>query len=825
MPSPLTRRRRRSSRRPIRSLTLALAGLGSAGGWAVPPTPATAATPPATVPAAVRPDVLFADFEADTYGDWTTTGTAFGPGPAAGTLPGQMAVGGFKGKRLVNSFHGHDRSTGTLTSPAFTVDRKYVAFLVGGGGFAGKTCVDLLVDGNVVRTATGPNTEPGGSEDLEPGGWDVAEFAGKQARIRVVDEATGGWGHVNLDHVVFTDVKPPAAGAIVKDPSIAVSADRRYLYLPVKNGAKVRTVTVSAGGKAGGEAEVLRTFTIEAADGEPDWWASLDLSVLSATSAVPEPADWRGRALTVSADRLPEGSRFLSSLVTGDAPRHKADDLYREPLRPQFHFSPARGWTNDPNGLVFYGGEYHLFFQHNPYGTKWGNMHWGHAVSKDLVRWREVGEALYPDALGTMYSGSAVVDWRNTSGLGNAPARDEKGQPNDPSRPAPPPLVLAYTADKSDVQCIAGSADGRTFAKFVGNPVVRKIGSGDRDPKVFWHEPTKRWVMVLYVGLPRPADPKAGERQPAAAGAAAAKEPNRRDVIKFFTSPDLKDWTPTGEIDGFYECPDLFPLAIDGKAVTAFDPTKVKWVLTAADSKYVLGSFDGKTFTPETEKLPGHRGKGFYAAQTFNDVPAADGRRIQIGWLQAPSPGMAFNQAMTVPLELSLRTTPAGPRLAWAPARELAPLRSASRTLGPAEVKAGDAGLADAGGELLDVRLDVEFASGGGSGAGGATVTPAEVALDVRGIAVRYHAGRQELSVNGHVAPAPLIDGRLRLTVLVDRTAVEVFAADGLTYVPFPVIPKPADRAVRLTATAGAVKVRSLEVHELRSAWEKAAGE
>lgn len=778
-----------------------------------------------------RPDVLFADFESETYGDWVATGTAFGPGPAAGTLPGQMKVGGFRGKRLVNSFHGHDGSTGTLTSPEFTVDRKYVSFLIGGGGFAGKTCVDLLVDGKIVRTATGPNTEPGGSEDLEPGGWDVGELAGKKARLRVVDDATGGWGHVNLDHVVFTDAKPAMAGAVVRGTSVVVPTGGRYLYLPVKNGGKVRTVTLSSGdadpaGGQAGESVLFRSFTIEAADGEPDWWAALDLATLGGTTAVtPPPRDGaggrRGRSVVASVDRLPDDSRFLKSLATGDAPRRRgegananggADDLYREALRPQFHFSAARGWLNDPNGLAFFNGEYHLFFQHNPYGTKWGNMHWGHAVSRDLVRWQEVGEALYPDALGTMYSGSAVVDRANTSGFGTA---------------ATPPLVLAYTVDGADVQSVASSTDGRAFAKFAGNPVVPTVAGGNRDPKVFWHAPTKRWVMALYVGYP----PAAGDGAKADAKA-AGKKPQRRDVVKFYTSADLKAWEPTGcEVDGFFECPDLFPLALDGQPLRGdepaggYDPAKVKWVLTAADSRYALGSFDGKTFTPESPKLPGHRGKGFYAAQTYNDLPAADGRRIQIGWLQAPSPGMSFNQAMSVPLELSLRTTPDGPRLAWAPARELASLRSASRTLGPATLKAGDAGLADAGGELLDVRLEIEPQVGGaGDAAGAKDAAAAEVALDVRGVAIRYHAGKQELSVNGHAAPAPLVASRLRLTVLVDRTTVEVFAADGLTYVPMPVIPKAEDKAVRLTVPAGSAKVTSLEVHELRSAWETKAG-
>ncbi|MDB5295796.1 MAG: sacC [Phycisphaerales bacterium] len=726
-----------------------------------------------------RPDVVLADFEGTTYASWVAAGTAFGDGPARGALPGQMPVNGFAGKGLVNSYHGGDRSTGTLTSPPFTIDRKYVSFLIGGGGFAGKTCVDLVVDEQAVRTATGPNTVPGGSEALGPAAWDVTELAGKTARLRVVDAATGGWGHVTLDQVVFTDAKPPAAAVLREKPSVVVTSAARWLNLPVKNGAKPRQVTVSVGGR------VVRSFTIEAADGDPDWWAAVDVSA------------WAKQPLTVQVDRLPDDSQFLANVDAGDA-RKGRRNLYREPLRPQFHFSPARGWLNDPNGLSFYNGEYHLFFQFNPYGTKWGNMHWGHAVSTDLLHWRELGVALYPDALGMMYSGSAVVDWANTSGLGS---------------PGKPPLVLAYTADGADVQCLASSTDGRAFAKFAANPVVPKITGGNRDPKVFWHEPTKRWVMALYVGE-RPPMPKAAKAETV-------------HTVRFLTSPDMKAWTESGRIEGYYECPDLFPLAVDG------DATDVRWVLTAANSDYQVGTFDGKTFAPQTPILKGHRGKGFYAAQTFSDLPAAapgtapaatapaatapaaaagPGRRVMVGWFQTPSPGMPFNQSMTVPLDVRLLATADGPRLSYLPASELAALRAGTTSAGPLDLKPGDANpLAAAAGELLDVRAEFEPGDA------------AEVAFDVRGVPVVYDAKRQELSVNGHRAPAPLRDGRVRLVVLADRNSFEVFAADGLTYVPMPVIPKPENRSVSIAAKGGTAKVRSLEVHALNSIWPAAA--
>jgi len=694
----------------------------------------TAASP---VAAADRPDVVFADFEGDTYGDWAATGTAFGAGPTKVTLPRQMPVSGFVGKGLVNSYHGGDGSTGTLTSPGFTIARKSVTFRIGGGGHAGKTCVNLVVGGKVVRTTTGPNTQPGGSEELEPAGWDVSDLADQTARLVVVDDATGGWGHVNLDHVVFTDARPPQPAA---PASREVVADRKYLHVPVRNGARVRRVSVAAGGT------VVREFDVELADGEADWWAPLDVTA------------WKGQTLRVSVDRLPGGSRALAAVTTGDGLKG-AEALYREPLRPQLRFSARRGWLNDPNGLVYAGGEWHLYFQHNPYGTGWGNMHWGHAVSTDLVHWQELPIALYPPRHGDWaFSGSAVVDRDNTSGW-------KKGDADL--------LVAAFTSTGRG-ECIVYSTDrGRTWTEYEKNPVVKHAG---RDPRLLWHAPSRRWVMAVY-------DEADGKRW-----------------IAFYTSPDLKAWTSRSRIEGFYECPDLFELPVDG------DPTKRKWVLTAADSDYLVGTFVGATFTPETAKLRGSPGPVFYAAQTFSDAP--NGRVIQVGWLRAPSPGMPFNQAMSVPLELRLVGTPDGPRLAWAPVKELEALRAGSRKFGPLDLGTGDDPLKGLAGELLEIRADI------------VPKEKAVVTLTVRGVPIVYDAGKAELTVAGQTAKVPLRGGRLRLTVLADRTVFEVFAADGLVYLPVAVIPKADARGVSLTAAGGA-RVESVEVSELKSVWAK----
>jgi fructan beta-fructosidase len=696
-----------------------------------------------------RADILLADFEGADYGVWEAEGEAFGPGPARGTLPGQMRVTGYEGKGLVNSFFQGDGTTGTLMSPEFRLERHYLNFLVGGGGYPEETYVELLVGGRPVRKATGPNTEPGGSEMLAWHTWDVQEFLGEAARIRIVDRRMGGWGHINADHFVLSDQKAPQ---VIENARREFRITKRYLNIPIKNGGPMRKLTLLLDG------EVQVRNDIELADADPDWWAFMDVS------------EWRDRTITLQVDKLAETSGALTLIEQSDSLKG-AEDLYRERLRGQFHFSSRRGWLNDPNGLVFYNGEYHLFYQHNPYGWNWGNMHWGHAVSRDLVHWRELGDVLAPDRFGPMFSGSAVVDVKNTSGLG------KNGQP---------PVVLIYTAAGNPaLQCVASSTDGRAFTKFAANPVLKQITPGNRDPKVIWHEPSGRWVMVLYVGLP-----------------------GNKHTVQFFTSTDLREWSRASVIEGgtgddryLYECPDFFELPLDG------DPGRSRWVLLGANTEYAIGTFDGIRFTPEFTKLPGQRGRGFYAPQTFSDVPAADGRRIQIGWLQTSTPGMPFNQSMSLPLELRLVTTGEGPRLTWTPVKELQTLRAETRRFDQLILKPAEPNpLADIRSELLELRAEVE--------------SQVEVTFSVRGATITLDPAKQEIVVNGQRAPAPARQGKQTLVVYCDRTALEVFTGDGLTYIPMPHTPGPDDCTLAVAVREGSGKVRNLEIHTLTSAWE-----
>lgn len=532
-------------------------------------------------------------------------------------------------------------------------------------------------------------------------------------------------------------------GAAPAPAARELTINKRFLNLPVKNKAPKQRVKLLVDG------QVAREFEIDLAEQEPDFWVFLDL------------APFQGKRATLQADTLAADSTALSAIELSDQIKG-TQDLYHEALRPQFHFSSRRGWNNDPNGLVYYRGEYHLYYQHNPYGWKWGNMHWGHAVSTDLLHWQELPIALYPRQFGDWaYSGSAVVDHANTAGF-------QTGKEA--------PLVAAYTSTGRG-ECIVFSNDrGRTWTEFSGNPVVSHKG---RDPRLFWHAPTKRWVMAVY-------DELDGKRW-----------------IAFYTSSDLKQWQFQSRIEGFYECPDMFELPVDGSRKEKL------WVLTAASSEYRLGTFDGHRFTPQTPMLSGHRGNAFYAAQTYSDIPARDGRRIQIGWGQIATPGMPFNQMMTFPCELTLRSTTAGPRLCFQPVKEIKRLHAARHIRSRLTLAPGTNALAGIRGDLFDLRMQFAVGSTG------------EVRLTVRGMPVVYDATKQELVCGDRRNPLFPLNGKVRLQVLVDRTSLEIFGNEGLLYMPMAAKFAPDDHSLGLTVTGTPVRFDSIEACELQSVWSE----
>jgi fructan beta-fructosidase len=700
-----------------------------------------------TIHATDRPDIVVADFEGDTYAEgWKTTGTAFGKGPAKGTLPGQMPVTGFLGKGLVNSFLGGDSATGTLTSPEFKIERAFLNFLIGGGKQPGQTCINLLVGGKVVRTATGPNDRPGGTERLDWLTWDVAEFEGKAAVIQIVDEATGGWGHINVDQITQSEKKKQTEPA-----RRTFAVDLAYLHLPVKTGGPLRRIKILDG------KETVREFDIELdLDGKPDHWAFADLSA------------FQGKTLTVETT-LPADSKALDTLTLAAAVPDPLK-LYQEKHRPLFHFTSRFGWLNDPNGLVFQDGEWHLFYQHNPFGVNWGNMHWGHAVSPDLVHWKELGIGLYPKQYGDWaFSGSAVVDTVNTSGWG----KDGK-----------PPLVLAYTSTGRG-ECIAFSTDkGRTWTEYDKNPVVKHSG---RDPKLVWYEKGKHWVMAVY------------------------DEFQGKQWIAFHTSPDLKTWTFASRIEGFYECPDLFELPIEGDTKRA-----TKWVLYAADGKYLTGEFDGKAFLPDAKEKKQLWYGRFYAAQTFDNASKdKDGkpRRVQIGWGNGiVFPGMPFNQQMTVPVDLRLVSDQDGLRMTAQPVAEATSLRAGK----PVNTRPRKDGLKTYGPQTIADDLDtfdaeIQVDVGNGSG----------FTLELRGTKLTYDAAKGTLTCKDVTSTVRLREGKLDLRILADRGSIEVFADGGRVAMSVAAIPDEKNRRLALIPQTSNVTIHQAAVYPMKSSWEK----
>ena len=425
--------------------------------------------------------------------------------------------------------------------------------------------------------------------------------------------------------------------------------------------------------------------------------------------------------------------KTISLLVLAVAVAANAAAPYDEPSRPQLRFSQRTGWINDPNGLSYRNGEWHFFFQHNPTATKWGNLHWGHAVSKDLVHWTELPDAIGPEGQTLMFSGSGVTDKDGVAGFG-------KGA-----------HLLFYTAacmhlpGKPFTQCVAYSLDGRSYTKYAGNPVVPNIAPEDRDPFVFWHEPTKAWVMVLYV------------------------QGEKRHTFRIFNSTDLLHWTQTQTLEGDekgkgrwrYECPGLVKLFNESGGPS-------RWVLWGGGPYYDIGDFDGRTFTAHETKLmaylssKGGQDTPYYAGQVFNDAP--DGRTIKVEWFRAHLGQDGFTECFSLPQELSLRRTPDGPRLVRRPLRELESLRD-----GPAVP------IGKFKGELAELHLSCRPAP------------DAQIEFDLRGVKLRYdrRAGGT-LSSCGRTVAWPLENGRLALRVYLDRVGMEVFARDGLSTFPVP---------------------------------------
>lgn len=699
-------------------------------------------------------DIPLADFEEVDYGAWIAEGEAFGTAPVKldmanqqRTFPPQRWIDQNKTKLglikqgLVNTSVINPQSTGKLTSSKIKVQRQYLVFLYTSGEFPDKVGVNILQDGKVIKTLTGT-----GSSGLEWHYFDLKELKNTEIQVQLTDQVAELNGNLQADYFYLSNTLP------VAQKSIELQLNSKFINLPVRTGDPVKLVKLMVDNK------VVNEFTTELADSFPQFYTFIDVE------------KYKGKRAVLATPVIEKTSKAFD-FITNDNNIKGSEDLYQEKLRQQIHFSAKRGWNNDPNGLVYYAGEYHLFFQHNPYGWAWGNMHWGHAVSKDLVHWSEIGEALYPDSLGTMFSGSAVIDWPNTAGFSSG---DQHA------------IVCFYTAAGKTsqesknalfTQCISYSTDsGRTWFKYSGNPVLKHIAGDNRDPKVIWYEKEKKWIMALFLD---------------------------RNDYALFSSADLKNWEKISDvaIPGASECPEFFEMAVNG------DTRNTRWIFYGGNGRYLIGKFDGKMFTSESGPHVLSFGNCFYASQTYNDIPKEDGRRIQIGWGQVNTPGMPFNQCMLFPTNLTLRTTKEGMRLFAEPVKEIQLLHNKEWKRENLTIDPNNDPVSGISGELYHIKADFKLGKN------------SQVGFKIHGTEILYDAAKGELTCMNKKAEFKPDGGKISFEIIVDRNTIEIFCNNGKVYMPI-ARDLTKEYGIELICRNEKVTAEILQIFELNSIWK-----
>ena len=507
---------------------------------------------------------------------------------------------------------------------------------------------------------------------------------------------------------------------------------------------------------------------------------------------------------------------FFLIVLTSCNPEVSTDS---EKYRPQVHFSPQSHWMNDPNGMVYHNGEYHLFYQHYPEASHWGPMHWGHAVSNDLIHWEHLPIALYPDSLGYIFSGSAVVDKDNTSGLGTT---------------GNPPLIAFFSyhdpvAEKEEryteieSQAIAYSLDnGRTWIKYENNPVVENPGIRDfRDPKVIWHEESEQWVMSIAAG----------------------------NVIMFYTSPDCLDWTFASEFgefhgdhDGVWECPDLFPLEVKNTGET-------KWVLIVnmnpggpmggSATQYFVGDFDGKEFsTNQFLALWLDYGKDNYAGVTWSNTP--DDRRILAGWMNnwqyaGEKPTVTWSGALTFPRELGLVYNEDFYFLTSTPIKEIEKLYGVSEFIEDVEVRDNIAVFEEVSFEKAPVEIVLTFDVSettrmdfpGNFGITFSNKYEEYYTIGYDNVVKYYYADRRNSTsedISEHfpslqAIPYIINDETAEWRIIIDKSSIEFFTANGELVITNVVYPTEVFDQINVFAESGKINLIDAKITELKSIW------
>lgn len=572
---------------------------------------------------------------------------------------------------------------------------------------------------------------------------------------------------------------------------VRVTGSGRYILLPVQETNDDASVSILVDGKPD------RTINVRLAKTKVDYTVPFDLSPYKGRNVVLNITTSQNRATVREAK---EDACWNNMSVTDSFPAAN-----REKFRPAFHHTPVYGWMNDPNRMFYKDGVWHLYYQWNPYGSKWQNMTWGHSSSTDLINWQHHPAAIEPDGLGTVFSGSCAIDKDDTAGFGSDAV-----------------IALYTSAAASQVQSLAHSNDnGNTFEIYPGNPVIT-LESEARDPNMFWNEATGEWNLVLAHAL--------------------------EHEMLVFTSPDMKQWTlqsafgkGLGAQDGVWECPDLFELAVDGS-------DQKKWVLICninpggpfggSATQYFIGEFDGKTFTPDRDadgNVPTKwmdYGKDHYATVSWSNAP--DNRRTVIGWMSnwqyaAEVPTMQYRSANTLPREIGLfRASDGEIYTSCTPSPEIGALRgnaSVKKRSFTAGKKSRTFALPEANGGICEITLEITPKKGVpvnltlANEAGNKVemvYNPAESTFSFD----RYQSGQTDFSQDFPAittAPAFTDGGNLRLRIFIDRSSIEVFEQNGRFAMTNLVFPESPYTTLSVNAPAGNARIENLAIYPLRT--------
>ena len=549
----------------------------------------------------------------------------------------------------------------------------------------------------------------------------------------------------------------------------AETVDKRFLNVPLaaEKDAEKSELNLMVDGKLVGH------FSIPYAGKSPDFFGALDLS------------NYQGKTLELKDG---DGKLSFSEVLLSDKVQG-GDDLYDEKYRPQFHFSPRRGWLNDPNGMIYFGGKYHLFYQYNPFGVFWGNMSWGHATSTDMIHWVEEPTVLFPlPDTGMAYSGACFVDSENLMGFGTAEE---------------PALIAFYLRTKEGLGYAYSTDGGKSFTDFEGNPVltrpegeeVPKKGRMDT-PRPILMDDGKTWIAPTYDyffredGLPS-------------------------HCVGFYKSTDLKDWSFVSRVpqdhwgDEMCGCVDFFELPVEGEDGISH------WVMVFLDGSALIGNFDGERFTA-LDGSPAHvkdrarphvEAWNFTATMTFADEPK--GRRVQMTWMNnwEKNFDMPFSQQMTLPSELTLVRDGGELRLNYAPVREIESLRGEKKSVEKFSLGSNKWAFPDEIGREFEVELSFE--------AGGTGV----LEMQFFDLPVKFDRASNTLEMWGLKSELKPVDGRIDLRVFVDRASIEIYAQGGQVYMPLAWPFKAEEKAVQLRSSEGEVQIERLDCYELKSIW------